>query len=305
MTLEQLRIFIAVAEAEHLTRAAAVLRLTPSAVSSAIRALETRHDVRLFDRPAGRIVLTELGRAFLDDARAVLAEARRAELRLAELAGRIAGQLRIEASQTISAYWLPARIVAFRAAHPDVAVDLAIGNTEAVARAVAEGTADLGFVEGEVRGEGLSVRTVARDRLMIVGSAARHAGPEAPLAVDALVGRSWVLRERGSGTRSEFEAAIRRRGGDPKALAVALELPSNEAVMAAVAAGAGVTAVSALAAAGAIASGRLVALDSFFAERPFQMLRNADRTPTGAATAFMALVDRYRSEAERLADADG
>ncbi|WP_407051242.1 LysR family transcriptional regulator [Methyloraptor flagellatus] len=303
MTLEQLRIFIAVAEAEHLTRAAAVLRLTPSAVSSAIRALETRHDVRLFDRPAGRIVLTDLGRAFLDDARAVLAEARRAELRLAELAGRIAGALRIEASQTISAYWLPARIVAFRTAHPDVAVELAIGNTEAVARAVAEGTADLGFVEGEVRGEGLSVRTVARDRLMIVGSAARHTGPEAPLALEALVGRTWVLRERGSGTRSEFEAAI-RRGGDPKALDVALELPSNEAVMAAVAAGAGVTAVSALAAAGAIASGRLVALDSFFAERPFQMLRNADRTPTGAATAFMALVDRYRSEAERLADAD-
>src|SRR5713101_4074417 len=41
MTLEQLRIFVAVAEREHLTRAAAALHLTPSAVSSAVRALET------------------------------------------------------------------------------------------------------------------------------------------------------------------------------------------------------------------------------------------------------------------------
>ena len=57
MTLEQLRIFIAVAESQHVTRAAETLRLTQSAVSAAISALERRYGVSLFDRVGRRIEL--------------------------------------------------------------------------------------------------------------------------------------------------------------------------------------------------------------------------------------------------------
>ena len=75
MTLEQLRIFVAVAERQHVTQAAAELHLTQSAVSSAIAALEARHDVRLFDRVGRNIVLNQNGQVFLEEARAVLARA--------------------------------------------------------------------------------------------------------------------------------------------------------------------------------------------------------------------------------------
>ena len=73
MTLEQLRIFVAVAQREHVTRAAADLHLTQSAVSAAIGALEARHATQLFDRIGRRIALTQAGRLFLIEARAVLA----------------------------------------------------------------------------------------------------------------------------------------------------------------------------------------------------------------------------------------
>lgn len=283
MTLEQLRIFVAVAELEHLTRAATELRLAPSAVSAAIRALEARHGVALFDRIARRIVLTEIGRAFLGEARAVLARAAAAEARLADLAGRIDGVLRIEASLTIATYWLPSRLVAFRRAHPGVVVELAIANTAHVAHSVGEGAAEIGFVEGAVEGAGLTVMTVARDRLMVVSAAEAGHGDD-PAALP------WILRERGSGTRSEFEAAMRRRGIDPQDLNVLLELPSNEAVLAAVQAGGGVTAVSAAVAACGLDAGRLAVIDPDLAERPFQLLRHADRHPTRAAAAFVAFL---------------
>ncbi len=52
MTLDQLRIFVAVAERQHVTRAAEALNLVQSAVSAAINALETRHAVKLFHRSA-------------------------------------------------------------------------------------------------------------------------------------------------------------------------------------------------------------------------------------------------------------
>ena len=75
MTLEQLRIFVAVAEKQHVTQAANELNLTQSATSAAIAALETRYGVKLFDRIGRGIALTQTGRDFLVEARAVLARA--------------------------------------------------------------------------------------------------------------------------------------------------------------------------------------------------------------------------------------
>ena len=73
MTLEQLRIFVAVAIREHVTQAARDLNLTQSATSAAVAALEARYQTKLFDRVGRRIVLTAAGRAFLVEAKAVLA----------------------------------------------------------------------------------------------------------------------------------------------------------------------------------------------------------------------------------------
>ena len=65
MTLEQLRIFVAVAERQHVTQAAAALNLAQSAASHAIAALEARHQAKLFSRVGRRIELTRGRPSFL------------------------------------------------------------------------------------------------------------------------------------------------------------------------------------------------------------------------------------------------
>ncbi len=168
MTLEQLRIFVAVAEREHVSQAAQVLNLVQSAVSHAIAALEARHETKLFDRVGRRIELTEAGRMFLAEARAVLARAEAAELALSEIGGLKRGTLSVHASQTIASYWLPRHLVSFRRAHPQIQIRLSIGNTAQVAAAVETRIADLGFVEGAVENDHLTSATVAHDQLVIV-----------------------------------------------------------------------------------------------------------------------------------------
>src|SRR5947209_3231711 len=168
MTLEQLRIFVAVAERQHITKAAQALNLAQSAVSASIAALEERHATRLFHRVGRGIELTEAGQLFVPEAKAVLARAAAAELALAELGGLIRGTLAVQASQTIAGYWLPRHLVAFRRAHPGIDIRLGIGNTREVARAVHEGAAELGFVEAEVDDPLLTSTRVARDQLVIV-----------------------------------------------------------------------------------------------------------------------------------------
>jgi len=295
MTLEQLRIFVAVAEREHVTRAAVELGLTQSTVSAAVRALEERHAVRLFDRVGRRVVLTEAGRLFLEEARAVLARAEAAGRRLAEISGRIAGPLEIRASHTIATHWLPQRLVRFRALHPDVEFRLGIANTATVAAGIDDGLAEIGLVEGEIATPSLKRLTVDHDRLVLV------AAPGHRLAGRSFAGGGeidpadfetfdWVLREGGSGTRSELAAALHRRGVAVERLRVVLELPSNEAILEAVMAGGGVTALSSLVAEPAIAAGSLVALGPDLVERAFHLLRHAARTPSRTAAAFHAFL---------------
>jgi len=286
MTLDQLRIFVAVAERQHVTRAAESLNLVQSAVSSAITALEGRHAVKLFHRVGRGIELTEAGRHFLVEARAVLARAEAAEQVLADLSGLRRGTLILRASQTIASHWLPRHLVAFRAAYPDIVLRLGIGNTAEAAEAVRAGDAELGFVEGAVEDANLSSHVVAQDRLVLV------VPPGHPLAACPrpepadLAASAWVLREPGSGTRSAFEAA----GLAPDRLVVALELPSNEAVLAAVAAGAGASVLSEAVVAAAIGAGTLVAVPFALPTRTFRVLRHKERYRSRAADALLALM---------------
>ncbi len=150
LTLEQLRIFVAVAERQHMTRAAEALNLVQSAVSGAVATLEARYGTKLFHRVGRGIALTEAGGIFLSEAQAVLARADRAELVLSELGNLKRGTLTVQASQTIASYWLPRYLVQFREAHPGVEMKLSIGNTAQVAAAVHEGAAELGFIEGAI-----------------------------------------------------------------------------------------------------------------------------------------------------------
>lgn len=288
MTLEQLRIFVAVAEREHLTQGARALNLTQSAVSSAIATLEARYATRLFDRIGRRIALTEAGRLFLAEARAVLARAAAAEAVLTDLSGLARGSLALMASQTVANYWLPPLIQRFRGAHPGIAVSLAIDNTETVSAAIRDGAADLGFIEAEIDDPALAVTAVAEDELVIVVPAG-HPWAKAPPAAAQLRQGAWVLREPGSGTRSMFEAALPGLGLAPGDLKVALELPSNEAICAAVAAGGGATAISRLVAANAIAAGRLATVALPLPKRRFLALRHKERYLASAAAAFLAL----------------
>jgi DNA-binding transcriptional LysR family regulator len=282
MTLEQLRIFAAVARASHVTRAAASLHLGQSAVSAALAALETRHGAKLFHREGRGIVLSEIGRLFLPAAEAVLAEAGRAEALLAALTNATAGRLRLQASQTIASYWLPRHLAAFRSTHPGIALELVIGNTAEVAAAIVKGEAELGFVEGPIDAPSLHRETIARDQLIVL------VAPDHPWAAAApadLTATQWVLREPGSGTRAAFEAALAAHGVPVAALDIALELPSNEAVRGAVEAGLGATALSASVAAPSLEAGLLAAVDFALPARNFSLLHHAARalSPAGAA----------------------
>ena len=110
----------------------------------------------------------------------------------------------------------------------------------------------------------------------------------------------WVLREPGSGTRSVFEDALAQLGIAPDRLRIALELPSNEAVRAAVEAGMGATAISASVAAPSIEAGLLYQVPFPLLVREFHVLRHSERNSSRAANALLSLVATSRAGRARV-----
>lgn len=293
MTLEQLRIFVTVADLLHFTRAAESLGLSQPAVSAAIAALEAEHGLRLFDRIGRRVEMTAAGDLLRIEARAILRKVEDAGSMLAELTGLTRGALRLAASQTVGHHWLPPRLARFAAAFPGIRVDLSIGNTQDVADAVRDGRAELGLAEGAVSDPTVMTETIPGDRLLLL------AGRDHPWAMEGAGGMAspadlaaarWILREPGSGTRALFERAIRAVGLDPAALTVALTLPDGALIRHALLAGLGVSVLSDLVVADALRDGRVVALDGLdLPERAFHLVRHRDRHRSAAERAFVRL----------------
>jgi DNA-binding transcriptional LysR family regulator len=290
MTLEQLRIFAAVADKQHVTQAARELHLTQSATSAAIAALEGRYGVKLFDRVGRGIVLTHTGRTFLAEARAVLGRARAAEQVLRDLAGMKLGKLVIAVSQTVANYWLPSRLQAFQAAYPGIDVDVRIANTERVAKDVHESQADVGFVEGDIDDGVLSVRRIDGDALVIVVGQKHPFARQRRLPADWMTRTPWILREPGSGTRRMFELALKRRGLRLADLTVRLELASNEAIQTAIESGLCAAAISDLVVQKSLAAKTLVRLEGELAKRSFYVLRHKERHISRAEAALLTSI---------------
>jgi DNA-binding transcriptional LysR family regulator len=290
MTLEQLRIFVAVAERQHLTEGAKAVNLSPSAATAAIQALEGRHGVKLFHRVARRLELSASGREFLPQAQAVLSAAATAEIALQELAGLKRGRLALAASQTLASHWLPPLLLQFAVAHPGVAVSLVEGNTAGVAAAVLAGDVEIGCIEGEIDEPALAVTPLADDWLVVVGPPQHPLSRRHDVKATELQASQWVMREPGSGTRAVFEAAMRAAGLQPEGLHVALTLPTNEAVCAAVAGSACLTVVSELVALPYFQSGRLNRIAYALPPRRFALVRHKERFRSQAALAFEALL---------------
>jgi DNA-binding transcriptional LysR family regulator len=287
MTLDQLRVFIAVAERGHVTRAAEVLGISQSAASAAIATLESRYRTKLFDRVGRGIELTETGRLFLREARAVLNRASMARSVLQDLAGQASGTVAIAASQTIATYWLPRRLAAFHAANPGVRLNVVILNTQDVETAVVEGEVNLGLVEGPTQHPALTRQPIDQDNLVLV-----VASDQPPLPVNA-AGRldlraiTWVIREEGSGTRRGLEDLAFREGLTLDDLNIFLVLPSNESVREAIEAGAGATIISRHVVASAIAAGRLTEIPIELPQREYALVRHRDRHETLAQQALV------------------
>jgi DNA-binding transcriptional LysR family regulator len=249
MTLDQLRVFLAVVEYLHFTRAAEALYISQPAVSAAIQNLEEQYGVRLFHRIGRQIEITEAGKLLQAEAQKIIDQVVLTERGLQELNDLQRGELKLGSSLTIGNYWLPDKISQFKRQYPGISVNCSLANTEEICEGTATGQFDLGLVEGEVKPTlktSLEEEIVGSDRLLIVVGKSHPWFERTKISLTELYTTDWVMREPGSGTQQRFEEALQNWGIEVTELNIILVLNSGEMVKAVIENGVGATAISEL-----------------------------------------------------------
>jgi len=284
LTLHQLRVFRAVAEAGSITKAAEQLHLTPPTLSIQIRQLAEAAGMPLHEVVGRRLRLTEAGQDMLAAARAVREPLRRLEQQLAARQGIERGRLSIAAVSTAE-YFMPRVLGSFRQRHPGIEASLRILPRSALIERLDEGLDDWYLMTRPPDGRLIQSEQVGINPLVMI-AAPDHPWTRSPeLDFKQVACAGFVVREEGSGTRMWTADWLRRFDAE---LRPELELGSNEAIKQAVSGGHGLAVISLHAVGLELDSGRLVLLSvpHFPAPVHWHLLQKAGRAVTPAAEAF-------------------
>jgi DNA-binding transcriptional LysR family regulator len=219
--LRHLRLFVAVAEEGHITRAAEKLGMQQPPLSQQIKALERELDVQLFHRRPRGVELTEAGRAMFAEARAVLAHIERALEATHRTARGEQGRLCIGLAPTALFYPpVPRAIRDFREAFPLISLTLEEGLSHEVIERLRDDRMDVAFVRNAaIDAEGIVVNRLLDEPLVAAlpgGHGAARTKREPAVSLESLANDPFVLiGPPGTGLYDETVAACRAAGFSP------------------------------------------------------------------------------------------
>jgi DNA-binding transcriptional LysR family regulator len=221
MTLKELHFFYELSSNPQVTQVAQKLNISQSAISLAIKSLENKLNEQLFDRVGKKLILNEKGRFFKEKTFSHYLALKDAQNIFQE--NKLAGNIKIAASKTISNFLMPNIYYDFLSKYKDVKLDISTNNSNEIIDKILNSKLDIGLIEVDTQHSSLIKEKLSDDELIVVTSD-ENSPKEA--FIDTIKKR-WVLRETGSGTREIF---INHIDQTAKELDVFMELQDFEEI---------------------------------------------------------------------------
>jgi LysR family transcriptional regulator, low CO2-responsive transcriptional regulator len=240
LTLQQLRLFEAVARHRSFTRAAEELFLTQPAVSIQVKRLEEGVGLPLFEQVGKRIFLTSAGEEMYGAAREILGRLKGLEGAMDDLHGKVKGPLRI-AVVTTAKYFMPHLLGTFLREHAEVEPSLTVTNRARVLERLAANLDDLTIMGRTPESLDVEMAAFLENPLVPVASPDHPLAEERGIPLERLARERFLIREKGSGTRYALDRLLAERGLEIRPY---MELGSGEAIKQGVMAGIGVSVLS-------------------------------------------------------------
>jgi len=288
VTLRQLRAFIAVAEAQHFTRAAERLGLSQSSVSTLVRELEDNLGLRLFDRHTRMLKLTQAGAEILPLARKSMADLDRVIGSSAELRTLGRGRVSIAAASLQAALLLPPVIRDFQATYPGVKVTVDDVAEHEVIPKLRKGEVDFGVGSARSSEQDIAAQLLLTDVFVAVMPRGHALARRAQLRWRELAELPLVGPPADNAVRQQLDEALARAG---IALTRRFEAQLPLTLLGMVDSGLGIAVMTTAMNRVALALGlEIRPVDEPVIEREISLLFHADRSLSPAAQNFRTLL---------------
>ena len=289
-TLQQMRLFEAVARHRSYTRAAEELHLTQPAVHIQVKRLEETMGLPLIEAVGKKLLLTHAGEEVHAATIAVMTRLEELNVTLMHMKGKVGGPLRI-AAVTSAEFFMPHFLGQFLRDHAEVQPLLKVANREQVIKRLTASEDDFVIMGQVPDGMALAVNPFMDNLLVPIAHPAHPLAHRRRIPLEVLAQERFLMREPGSGTRSATE---RRFAEKHLAVSVYMELGSTEAIKQAVMAGLGVSVQSTSSLRLELETGRIVALDvvGFPLRRKWHAVHLKGRHLSLTAATFLAFLAR-------------
>jgi LysR family transcriptional regulator, low CO2-responsive transcriptional regulator len=288
MDFDQLVTFMEVAKLGNFSRAGQKVFRSQSAVSAQIRQLEMEYGEKLLDRAGKSVRLTPAGEVLFEYAKRMAALREESLRAVADQGVTPRGMLAIGANEATCLYVLPDVFAEYSRMYPSVQINVYRNFSRKILERVEEGSIDVGIVTLPVKSPSVKVQLIYRDRLMLMVSTRNPLAKCAAVPINRVAEESLIFPKTGY-TRQVLDKMFRPY---QSTMRVVMELPSVGMIKGFVAAGLGVSIISASFAAPEVRSGevKLIELEDFELWRELGLIYRADRTLPRAATAFVELI---------------
>lgn len=244
LNFHQLHIFYTVAEKGSFSGAAQALHMTQPAVTMQVQSLEDHFGTKLFYRTTKKTELTEAGRALLPFAKRSIDLIGETEEEMSRFTHMLEGRLQLGASLTVGEYILPRLLGPFGKEFPGISINMKVTNTTQILEDILQHHLNFGLVEAPIDHADVHTEAVMSDELKLIVPAGHDLSGPGPVRFEEVLQYPFILREQGSGTRRVMEEEMARRGYDPGAMKIMMELGSTGAVKSAVEANLGISILS-------------------------------------------------------------
>jgi len=286
--LTDLRLFLAIAEAQSLSGGANTVHLTASSASYRLKNLELAMGVPLFKREARGMELTAEGAFVLKHVRSLLAGVERMHGEVSGFASGLKGSVKLFAnSSSLNGFIVPS-LSRFLSANPNVNILLEERSSNTIEAAIAGQEADIGIFAGHAESAGVQAIRYAIDELIIAAPLNHPVVPHSPVRFPAVLDLDFVCMSRTSSNYIFLRDMAKLAGKTPK---VRIHVHTFDAVLAMVQAGVGVSLVPRSIAATALREQRIaaVAISEPWALRELTLVTQAD----GPLSPFVEQVAEY------------
>jgi len=256
-TLQQLRLFEAVARHGSFTRAAEAIHLTQPAISIQIKRLEESLGTSLFEQMGKKIFLTAAGKELFSTCKEVFERLGIFEGRLEELHGEVAGAINL-AAVTTAKYFLPHFLGAFLRRYPKVVPQLKVSNRERIIERMTDNVDDIYILSTLPEHIDIESYPFLKDELVIFAHPKHPLAGKQSISLKSLLEERFITREAGSGIRMTFDRLLVEKG---LSIEPYMELGSGEAIKQAVMSGMGIAVLSTFSLKLELESRHLVQLD--------------------------------------------